>query len=47
LVDAQHAPGCEYLIDSVHVMALLVGLVAHLDPRAPQGPGTTTLKRTH
>eukprot|EP01050_Picozoa_sp_SAG11_P046727 SAG11_NODE_24067_length_378_cov_1.695341_1_plen_23_part_01 len=23
-------------------MALLVGLVAHLDPRAPQGPGTTT-----
>eukprot|EP01050_Picozoa_sp_SAG11_P040575 SAG11_NODE_17717_length_510_cov_4.661800_1_plen_30_part_10 len=30
------------MIDSVHVMALLVGLVAHLDPRAPQGPGTTT-----
>eukprot|EP01050_Picozoa_sp_SAG11_P060015 SAG11_NODE_39215_length_238_cov_8.000000_1_plen_25_part_10 len=25
-------------------MALLVGLVAHLDPRASQGPGTTTLK---
>ena len=36
-----------YLIDSVHVMALLVGLVAHLDPRAPQGPGNTTLNRTH
>eukprot|EP01050_Picozoa_sp_SAG11_P037432 SAG11_NODE_14753_length_600_cov_4.365269_2_plen_41_part_00 len=36
-----------YLIVSVHVMALLVGLVAHLDPWAPQGPGNTTLKRTH
>eukprot|EP01050_Picozoa_sp_SAG11_P026942 SAG11_NODE_6636_length_1275_cov_4.180272_1_plen_138_part_01 len=33
-----------FLIDSVHVMALPVGLVAHLDPQAPQGPGTTTLK---
>ena len=39
--------GRKYLIDNVHVMALLVGLVAHLDPRAPQRPGTTTLKRTH
>ena len=37
----------QFLIVSGNVMTLLVGLVAHLDPRAPQGPGNTTLNRTH